>query len=134
MAIFNELHSEEVHEIISRPPPGLVRWGMTLLLGVVVLLGLGSWLVQYPDVVTTSCVLTSSNAPRKVVVRVEGKLARLLVEDRQAVKQGEALAYSESTADPSQVLELSAMLETLRLAAQRNDWGVIQRLSLLPYQ
>ncbi|TDB57959.1 HlyD family secretion protein [Arundinibacter roseus] len=133
MTQFKELHSDEVHEIISRPPPGLVRWGMTLFLGMVLLLALGSWLIHYPDVITTSCTLTATDAPRTVVVRTDGKLARLLITDGQTVQAGQALAYSESTADPEQVLHLRESLDRLRVAADRSEWGIIQQFSILPY-
>lgn len=127
VATFSELHSDEVHEIINRPPPGLVRWGMLLFLGLMLLLGMGSWLVHYPDVVATSFTLTATNAPRTVVARTEGRLARLLVRDGQTVAAGQVLAYSESTADPEQVLRLSESLTSLRTALDRNDWAAVQR-------
>ncbi len=133
MSTFKELHSEEVHEIISRPPPGLVRWGMTLFFGLLCLLGLGSWLVRYPDIVTASFTLTATDAPRTVAVRAEGKLARLLVTDGQEVAAGQALAYSESTADPAQVLALGTSLAALRQSLDANDWAAMQRYSIRPY-
>lgn len=133
MATFKEIHSEEVHEIISRPPPGLVRWGMTLFFGLLCMLGLGSWLVRYPDMVTASFTLTATDAPRTVVVRSEGKLARLLVRDGQRVDAGQALAYSESTADPSQVLALGESLNQLRQSLDRSEWSAIQRYSIRSY-
>jgi HlyD family secretion protein len=89
---------------------------MMLFLGLLLLLGLGSWLIHYPDVVATSFTLTATNAPRTVVVRAEGRLARLLVQDGQTIAAGQALAYSESTADPEQVLRLSESLNSLRKA------------------
>lgn len=133
MSTFQETHSEELHEIISRPPPGLVRWGMTLFFGLLCLLGLGSWLVRYPDIVSAQFTLTATDAPRKVVVRVEGKLARLLVQDGQTVAAGDALAYSESTADPAQVLALGASLDGLRRALDGGDWATVQRFPIRAY-
>lgn len=133
MSTFQETHSEEVHEIISRPPPGLVRWGMTLFFGLLCLLGLGSWLVRYPDIVSAQFTLTATDAPRRVVVRSEGKLARLLVTDGQTVAAGDALAYSESTADPAQVLALGASLDGLRKALDGGDWATVQRFSIRAY-
>ncbi|MBU1822781.1 MAG: biotin/lipoyl-binding protein, partial [Bacteroidetes bacterium] len=127
MPTFNELHSDEVHEIINRPPPGLVRWGMMLFLCLLLLLGLGSWLVHFPDVVVTSFTLTAANAPRTVVARTEGRLARLLVRDGQTVTAGQALAYSESTADPDQILRLTRSLNNLSMALDQNDWAAVQR-------
>lgn len=133
MPTFKEIHSEEVHEIISRPPPGLVRWGMTLFFALLCLLGMGSWLIRYPDMVAVSFTLTATDAPRTVVVRSEGKLARLLVQDGQRVDAGQALAYSESTAHPVQVLALGESLNQLEQSLDRNEWSAIQRYSVRPY-
>ncbi len=104
-----------------------------LFLGLLLLLGLGSWLIHYPDVVATSFTLTATNAPRTVVVRAEGRLARLLVQDGQTIAAGQALAYSESTADPEQVLRLSESLNSLRKALDQDDWAMIRRFSIQSY-
>jgi HlyD family secretion protein len=106
---------------------------MMLFLGLLLLLGLGSWLIHYPDVVATSFTLTATNAPRTVVVRAEGRLARLLVQDGQTIAAGQALAYSESTADPEQVLRLSESLNSLRKALDQDDWAMIRRFSIQSY-
>ncbi len=48
---FPELHSEEVHEIISRPPNWLVRWGITLFFGLMIILIGAGWydiLILFP--------------------------------------------------------------------------------------
>lgn len=133
MIIFKEIHSEEVHEIISRPPPRLIRRGMTLFFGLLSLLGLGSWLVRYPDTVSAQFTLTATNAPRAVLVRSEGKLAKLLVHDRQTVAAGDILAYSESTADPTQVLALGESLDELRNESDNSDWATVQRFPVLTF-
>ncbi|GAB2794543.1 HlyD family efflux transporter periplasmic adaptor subunit [Rhabdobacter roseus] len=131
--VFRELHSEEVHEIISRPPPGLVRWGMTVFFALLLLLGLGSWWVRYPDIVTASFTLTATDAPRTVVVRAEGKLVRLLVKDGQEVGAGQVLAYSESTTDHAQALQLAHTLTQLRQALDQQNWAAIPRFAVQPY-
>lgn len=61
---FAELHSEEVHEIINRPPSWLVRWGITLLFSLTVVLIGGCWLIKYPEIVSVPVILTSSVEPR----------------------------------------------------------------------
>jgi HlyD family secretion protein len=130
---FYEVNSEEVQEIISRPPNWLVSWGITLLFGVMVLLGLGSWLIRYPDIITAPFALTSTDAPRAVVVRSEGKLTKLLVKDGQQVLKGQAIAYSESTADHEQILALAKEMEQLSQTVSDNRWTSIQYFPVIPY-
>lgn len=122
---FHELHSEEVNEIISRPPHWLVSWGITLFLAIFMVLLSGCWFIKYPDIVSASFTLTATEAPRTVVVKTEGRLLKLLVKDGQFVKQGEVLAYSESTAEPDQVLRLAISIENFsNLIAQRR-WDLV---------
>ncbi|MCU0352605.1 MAG: HlyD family secretion protein [Cytophagales bacterium] len=107
------LRSEPVQEIISQPPNWLVRWGTTVFFFVIALLLATSWVVQYPDLVKARFVLTSTNAPKSVNARVEGKIVKLLVQENGSVEQGQALAYLESTANHEQVLDLSNNLDLL---------------------
>lgn len=109
-----ELRSEAVREIISQPPAALVRWGMSLFLGILLLVLSAAWMVRYPDIVKAPFVLTSVNAPKAVYARVEGKLVRLLVADNQSVAQGQVLGYLESTAHAQEVLALSDWLNALQ--------------------
>jgi HlyD family secretion protein len=130
---FYEVNSEEVQEIVSRPPNWLVSWGITLLFGVMVLLGLGSWLIRSPDIITAPFTLTSIDAPRAVIVRTEGKLTKLLVKDGQQVLKGQAIAYSESTADHEQILGLAKEMEQLSQTISDNRWTSIQHFAVIPY-
>jgi multidrug efflux pump subunit AcrA (membrane-fusion protein) len=130
---FPELHSEEVHEIISRPPHWLVRWGITLFFCMLILIGAGTWWIRYPDIVTVSFTLSAMDAPRSVVVRSEGKLNRLMVEDGQQVNRGQAIAYCESTADHEQVLSLSKSVQKNLHALEQNRWEAVQHFGSQSY-
>jgi multidrug resistance efflux pump len=106
-----ELRSEEVKEILSRPPAWLVRWGTTMFFTVLAVLILISWLLKYPEVVRDNrIVLTTQNPPSLIVPRSSGPLVAMLVSDRQGVSQGEILAVIENPADYMQVMELKKSL------------------------
>lgn len=47
-----EIHSEEVNDILSRPPAWILRWGITLFFFIVALLIFGSIFFKYPNVLT----------------------------------------------------------------------------------
>ncbi|MCF2491514.1 HlyD family secretion protein [Dyadobacter sp. CY347] len=131
--VFPEVHSEEVHEIISRPPNWLVNWGITLFFVLLVMLAFGSWWIRYPDVVMAPFTLTSTDAPRTIVVRTEGKLTRLLVKDGAQVSKGQAIAYSESTAEHEQILRLADEMEKIEKTIPNRRWSSIQNFSITPY-
>lgn len=48
------IYSEEVvRDVLSDPPKAIYKWGNTILLFFIILLGLLSWFVKYPDVITS---------------------------------------------------------------------------------
>lgn len=130
---FAELRSEEVQELLARPPRWLLRWGITVVFGVLLLLLAGSWLVHYPDLVRASFKLTSANVPRVVLTRTDGRLIRLLAREGQTVQAGTSLAYLESTARHDEVLRLSHELAKAWSIASRGNVEGLDRLRLSDY-
>lgn len=130
---FEEAYSEELQEIISKPPHWLVQWGVTIFFMLTVLMISASWVIKYPDVVTVSFTLTANDAPRVVVVRNEGKLDRLLVKDGQKVEVGQTLALSESTADHFQVLRLANDIHRFNTSIRNGDWQSVYKIHIVDY-
>lgn len=110
----DDLHSEDLQEIIAKPPSWLLKRGISLILGTILLiLGL-SVFIRFPEIVTSSMKFNGVNAPKIIMSRNNGNLVKLLVTDGDWVKQGTDLAYLESTADHSQVTMLLKRLQDLR--------------------
>lgn len=110
-----EQNSEDVKEIITSVPSWIVRWGITIIFLVLICIIVLSALVKYPDVIRTSLRINSTNAPKAMIAKQAGKLISILVDNGQWVKQGEPLAYFESTAQPADVLRLVAQLKKIRV-------------------
>jgi len=106
-----QLRSDEVQEILSRPPAWIVRWGTTLIVAIIVLLLTGSWLFKYPDVVHSSIVVTTENPPAPIVARANGNIEHLFVSDKEKVEKNQALAVIQNTANYRDVLKLESALE-----------------------
>ncbi len=111
-----ELRSEEVQEIMGQIPAWIVRWGITVLFGVIAVLVVGSCFFKYPDVITAEMTLTSPNPAVQVVARASGRISRLYVEDGAAVTAGSALAIIENPASTEAIVRLKARLESTALA------------------
>ena len=105
------LRSEEFKEILGRPPRWMVRWGITLIFGIIALLILGSWFFRYPDVVPSKIVVTTENPPAPIVAKATGKIDHLLVGDKQNVERGQALAVIENTGSYKDILKLDSVLQ-----------------------
>lgn len=103
-----------MQDIITAVPSWLLRWGITLFFGVLIL-GVGlSAFIRYPDIVKASLKINSPDAAKPVVAKTAGKLVKLLVIEGQEVKAQQPLAYIESTADHDHVLSLLTDLKRLQ--------------------
>jgi multidrug resistance efflux pump len=105
------LRSEEVQEIISRPPAWLIRWGITLVfLMLSLLIGL-SFLIRYPDFVEAKVLVTTADPTERIAARFSGQIETLFVKNGDKVGIGQPLAGIKSTAKIEDVLFLKATLE-----------------------
>lgn len=125
---FHEGHSEEVHEIISSPPSWLVSWGITVSFGLIVLLGIGVWLIHYPDIVTAPFTLTAASPPRAVVAHADGRLERLLVPNGSMVTAGQHIAYLESLADYGEVILLEKTVNEVKRRTRAGTFFFVNNL------
>jgi multidrug resistance efflux pump len=105
--------SDEVRDIMSRPPSWLLRSGTGLLMGGVLVLVLLGWFIHYPDMISSRITLMGSTPVVDVVARQSGHLASLRVAEMQAVKKDDILAIVSSPADAAAVLALSERLTPL---------------------
>lgn len=108
-----ELRSSEVNEVLSKPPAWLIRWGITVFFFVLVLMLAVTWFIRYPDLVSGSLKIVSQNLPKSVIAKTEGKIVRLLTTDGQIVKEGQRIAFLESTANHEEVLILNDLTDSL---------------------
>jgi len=108
-----ELRSEEFQEVLGSVPPWILRWGITVLAVVVVILLIGSAVVKYPDVIPAQVVLTGSTPPATLVAHASGKIKELYVKDNQEVKTGEYLAVIDNVAKTEDILFLKNYLAPL---------------------
>lgn len=110
-----EPRSEGVQEVLGRIPPWTVRYGISaILLFILLLLGLAA-LIRYPDTISAPGVLTSADPPRTVLVRNDGKLASIGVQDGQPVAKGQLIAAVESAARAVDIDSLRASLPRLEV-------------------
>lgn len=87
-----ELRSEEFQDVLGAVPHWILRWGITVLAIIVVILLIGSAIFKYPDIISSSMTLTGSQPPAGIVGKSSGKLNELHVYDNKIVQAGEYLA------------------------------------------
>ncbi|HKL34345.1 MAG TPA: HlyD family efflux transporter periplasmic adaptor subunit [Tangfeifania sp.] len=108
-----EIRSDEVQEILGTPPGWIVRWGITIISLVVIILLAGSYFYKYPDLISSRVTIVSENPPVQIVAKSNGKIDRLFVENNEMVERGEILAVIENTASYSDAYRLLDKLESI---------------------
>ena len=107
------LRSEEVQEILTRVPHWMIRWGnIVILLLVVLMLGV-SWIIKYPDIISTQIVITTEIPPEKLIAKMSGKIEVILVKDRTIVTKNTPLAVIENSANYNDVFLLKSIVDTI---------------------
>ncbi|MGK4568987.1 HlyD family secretion protein [Flavobacterium sp. 3HN19-14] len=125
-----EIRSEEVHDILTRIPGRMIRWGSVIILIILLLLFYLSWLIKYPDLVATEITITSNIPPEKLLAKTSGKIETILVKDNQNVKKGTPLAVIENAANFRDVFLIKSILDTINLEKSRFPFHLFTSLDL----
>lgn len=112
-----ELRSEEFQDVLGAVPHRILRWGITVLAGIIVILLISSAIFKYPDIISSTITLTGSTPPAAIVAKSSGKLKELYVVDNQTVAAGQYLAVIENPADTKDVLQLKEYLGKINMDA-----------------
>lgn len=131
-----ELRSEEFNEVLSAVPAWIIRWGITVIACVVLMLLIGSRIFKYPDIISSTVTLTGTTPVSAVVARTSGKLQELYVENNRQVKAGTLLAVIENPAETNDIIRLKELvrqaesnLDTIALVpSQQLRLGSLQSL------
>ena len=103
--------SDRVKEILGKTPNWMIRWGISLVFGVVVLLLLGAAVISYNDIIPAGIVITGKNPPVYLKAHTSGRLLQVRVAPNEPVGKGDVLAEIESTARFKDVQYLQEQLE-----------------------
>ncbi|MFN8361279.1 MAG: HlyD family efflux transporter periplasmic adaptor subunit [Candidatus Kapaibacterium sp.] len=106
-----EIRSNEVHEILTQMPSWVIRWGITVIFGTILVLFAASFIIKYPDIITARVIVSTPIPPVKVVAQSSGKIVELYVKENQSVTTGQMLAVLENPARTDDVFALRTQLE-----------------------
>lgn len=108
-----ELRSEDFNEVLGKVPPWILRWGITMIAVMVLVLLIGSAVFKYPDTISSTITLTGSTPVVGVVSKTSGKIQELYVENNQQVKANSFLAVIENPAQTADVVQLKEIVQRL---------------------
>ncbi len=107
------LRSDDVKEILGKPPGWMVRWGTGILFSVIIIILSGSSLFLYPDIVRAPVILTKENPPSVLISRTSGKLEAIFRLDGAKVKKTDTLAVIENPARYTDIFSLGNYVRLL---------------------
>lgn len=125
-----ELRSEEVQEILTRVPHWMIRWGSVVVLLILVSLFFVSWLVKYPDVITTQIIITTNIPPEKLIAKVPGKIEAILVNDKTTISKNTPLAVIENSANYKDVFLLKSIVDTINIDKNKFPFELLKSAQL----
>jgi multidrug efflux pump subunit AcrA (membrane-fusion protein) len=108
-----ELRSESVQAVLSNPPAWILRYGISVIFILMLLVFIGSWFLKYPDVISAKAVITSSNPPERLESKVSSRIVKIDAKNGQKVNKGDVLAILESTANFEDVLKLESVVKSI---------------------
>lgn len=108
-----ELRSNEINEILGKPPKWIVRWGITAIFSVVGILLIGSFVFKYPVMVNAGVIITTKNPPAALVAKTSGKIQELYFIQNEQLSEGDMIAVIENPANTSSVISLEKALTSI---------------------
>jgi len=108
-----EIRSDDVNEILSRPPSWILRCGNTLMLGIIAIFVIGSTLFRYPDKLTAPVIVTSENLPAQLMAKTTGRVQDLFKVDGEMVCKGDVIATIENSASFNDYKNLIHIMDSL---------------------
>jgi len=101
-------HTEEMEDIITKVPSWILRWGITLFFGILLVVVSISVIIRYPDTLKTNLKIMSPNIALPVNAPVSGELTKILIKKGEIVKKGQPLAIMTNITDPGKTFILTA--------------------------
>ena len=109
-----EIKTEEVNELLTAVPKWIIRWGVSIIFGIMLLVIIFSYFIKYPETLPASITITTTNPPITLVAKTSGKIVLLPVKNNQSVKKGDVMMVLENPGNYKHVLSVSVLLDTFQ--------------------
>ena len=115
-----DLRSNDVQEVLNRPPKWILRNGIVLVFIILTGILVGSCFFKYPDVLSAPIVITTENLPFDIVAKSSRRIDTIMVKNKQQVFQNQLLGVLENSAKTSDVLFLDSVLNCVNLSVENS--------------
>lgn len=110
-------HSEPVQEIMGTIPSWTIRWGITVISAVFALIVIGCCIIKYPQTITSTISIISTNPPAELESRYSGIIDTIAVVNGQTVQRGDLIALLRTPAEYEDILAAKSFVEQARDAS-----------------
>ena len=108
-----ELRSEEVQDILNRPPNWMISWGNTVLLSLIVMLLVLTYFIRYSDVINGTAIISTDYPPVYISSKVNGRIGQLHVINGQPVSSGQLIAQIDNPVPAKSIEKLRSYLSDI---------------------
>lgn len=121
------LRSDEAGEMLERTPSWLLRWGVVILIGILVLLVAISVMIRYPDTLEGRAVITTDPLPIEVKANVGGRVARLFAADGSLLRPGAPIAEIENPTGYDNINRLQAVTDSIVTSLRQRRYAGLKK-------
>ena len=87
-----EIKSDEIQDILSRPPHNLVRWGSFCIGFIFIILFIGSFFFCYPDTISCPIIITTPKPSVCLMSKTSGEIYKIFKRNRQHIRKNDTIA------------------------------------------
>jgi len=82
---------DNIQDIIGNVPNALIKYGMLLIISLLLLFALAGWFIKVPDKLLAKVVLTTVNPPTNIIAKKNGKIISLLRKDNDTIESNNTI-------------------------------------------
>ncbi|PCJ00456.1 MAG: hypothetical protein COB15_02810 [Flavobacteriales bacterium] len=126
-----EIRSDEVQEILSHVPNWMIRWGISLIFGIIVMLVFISWFIKYPDIIPGQVTLTTEQPPAKLISKTTGYIQELYHKDNTTVKKGQTIAVITNPTNKETIDSLNTLINNFTFDNTATILPLLEKIGIL---
>lgn len=107
----NSKDHNHINQLIGQSPSWMLRWGMLLIAGFLIVLAVLSWFIRYPDVITAKTRVHTSTLPVEIKMPIQGQIDSLFIKKNQTVVPNQLLAVLRNPAVYADVLTVEKYIQ-----------------------
>lgn len=126
-----EIRSDEVQEILTEVPSWMIRYGIMLIFGIILVGLLLSWFIKYPETVAGTAEITTEQPPIKLVAKTSGYIQNLQFPDDAPIQKGQVLAELSNPVEKETMDSLKGFLRGFNMDSAAVEAGIISKFGSL---